>query len=169
MAHKFSGGRIRVHVHSHSDRNPIGNHICHCAACKGMTGQPTTHVAFFRHGNWLPTGPMRGRVSRSTPKNPDGPLELCASVDRGAPITPDDKQGRIRVIVRPDPARTATAPGVAQGGQSGPACTPCVPAQSCLYAPGGCKSHDSGYHTPRSAAPVAGGRIRQKEKRHEAE
>lgn len=49
MAHKHSGGC--KHVHTHSDAEPIDNHTCHCSVCKRVTGQPTTHVVFFKHGD----------------------------------------------------------------------------------------------------------------------
>ena len=45
----FAGGC--EHVHTHSDHDPIDNHTCHCSVCKAVTGQPTTHVAFFAHGD----------------------------------------------------------------------------------------------------------------------
>ena len=49
MAHKYSGGC--AHVPTHSDADPVDNHTCHCSVCKRVTGQPTTHVVFFRHGD----------------------------------------------------------------------------------------------------------------------
>jgi hypothetical protein len=47
MAHKYAGGCD--HVKTHSDRDPIDNHTCHCSVCKGVTGQATTHVVFFNY------------------------------------------------------------------------------------------------------------------------
>ena len=49
MSEKFSGGCEHINTHSSSD--PIDNHTCHCSVCKRVTGQPTTHVAFFNHGD----------------------------------------------------------------------------------------------------------------------
>ena len=49
MSKKFSGGC--GHINTHSSSNPIDNHTCHCSVCKRVTGQPTTHVAFFNHGD----------------------------------------------------------------------------------------------------------------------
>ena len=49
MAHKYAGGCD--HIHTHSDNDPIDNHTCHCSVCKRVTGQDTTHVAFFNHGD----------------------------------------------------------------------------------------------------------------------
>ena len=46
---KYSGGC--EHVHTTSDKDPIDNHTCHCSVCKRVTGQATTHVAFFNHGD----------------------------------------------------------------------------------------------------------------------
>ena len=47
MSHKYAGGCD--HIHTHSDNDPIDNHICHCSVCKRVTGQDTTHVVFFNH------------------------------------------------------------------------------------------------------------------------
>ena len=49
MSHKYAGGCD--HVHSHSDNDPIDVHTCHCSVCKGVTGQDSTHVAFFNYGD----------------------------------------------------------------------------------------------------------------------
>ncbi|MCY3567519.1 MAG: hypothetical protein OXH38_02745 [Chloroflexi bacterium] len=49
MSSKYSGGCD--HIHTHSDAELIDNHTCHCSVCKRVTGQPTTHVVFFRHGD----------------------------------------------------------------------------------------------------------------------
>lgn len=97
MAHKYAGGC--AHVHTHADAEPIDNHTCHCSVCKGVTGQPTTHVVFFNHGDLKVDN--AGGLNRQpfNAKNPNGPLELCTCSDCGAPIMLDDKQKRIRVIV----------------------------------------------------------------------
>jgi len=49
MAAKYTGGC--EHVKASSSAEPIDNHTCHCSVCKRVTGQPTTHVAFFNHGD----------------------------------------------------------------------------------------------------------------------
>jgi len=36
-----------------ADAEPIDNHECHCNVCKSVTGQHTTHVVFFNHGDLL--------------------------------------------------------------------------------------------------------------------
>ena len=97
MAHKYSGGC--AHVPTHSDADPVDNHTCHCSVCKRVTGQPTTHVVFFRHGDLEVENP--GGLNRVpfNDQNPNGPLELCVCSTCGTPIMLDDKQGRIRVIV----------------------------------------------------------------------
>jgi hypothetical protein len=97
MAHKFSGGCD--HVHTYSDHNPIDNHTCHCSVCKSVTGQPTTHVAFFKHGDISVDKPAALKRQPFNAKNPAGPLELCTCAECGTPIMLDDKQGRIRAIV----------------------------------------------------------------------
>jgi hypothetical protein len=97
MAHKHSGGC--EHINTHSDSAPIDVHTCHCSVCKGVTGQPTTHVAFFNHGD-LAVDKLDGLKRQPfNAKNPDGPLELCTCATCGTPIMLDDKQSRIRVIV----------------------------------------------------------------------
>ncbi|MEM7042435.1 MAG: GFA family protein [Pseudomonadota bacterium] len=84
---------------THSDAEPIDRHTCHCSVCKKVTGQDTTHVVFFRHGDL--TVENEGRLNRVpfNDQNPDGPLELCVCKDCGTPIMLDDKQGRIRAVV----------------------------------------------------------------------
>ena len=97
MSLKYAGGCD--HVHTHSNKDPIDNHICHCSVCKGVTGQNTTHVVFFKHGD-VKVDNLDGLNRQPfNAKNPDGPLELCTCSDCGTPIMLDDKQGRIRVIV----------------------------------------------------------------------
>jgi hypothetical protein len=97
MAHKHSGGC--KHVHTHSDAEPIDNHTCHCSVCKRVTGQPTTHVVFFKHGDLKVDNEKGLKRMPFSDQNPNGPLELCVCADCGTPIMLDDKQHRIRVIV----------------------------------------------------------------------
>ncbi|MBL3569588.1 hypothetical protein DSD19_01315 [Rhodovulum sp. BSW8] len=87
-----------AHVHAHADHDPIDNHTCHCSVCKRVTGQPTTHVVFFRHGDLAAEGGPMKRVPFND-RNPDGPLEICICEECGTPIMLDDKQGRIRAVV----------------------------------------------------------------------
>jgi hypothetical protein len=94
---KYSGGCD--HVHTTSDKDPIDNHTCHCSVCKRVTGQPTTHVVFFNHGD-LKVDNLAGLKRQPfNDQNPKGPLELCVCAKCGKPIMLDDKQQRIRVIV----------------------------------------------------------------------
>ena len=94
---KYSGGC--EHVHTTSDKDPIDNHTCHCSVCKRVTGQATTHVAFFNHGD-LKVDNMAGLKRQPfNDQNPNGPLELCMCAKCGKPIMLDDKQKRIRVVV----------------------------------------------------------------------
>jgi hypothetical protein len=97
MAQRYSGGC--AHVHTHSNEEPIDNHTCHCSVCKRVTGQPTTHVVFFRHGALGVDRPGDLKRQPFNSQNPDGPLELCTCAHCGQPIMLDDKQRRIRVIV----------------------------------------------------------------------
>lgn len=97
MSQKFSGGC--THVHTHADHDPIDNHTCHCSVCKSVTGQSTTHVAFFKHADVAVDHPEALKRQPFNAKNPDGPLELCTCAECGTPIMLDDKQGRIRAIV----------------------------------------------------------------------
>ena len=97
MSHKYAGGCD--HIRTHSNKDPIDNHICHCSVCKGVTGQDTTHVAFFNYGD-LEVDNLDGLDRQPfNAQNPDGPLELCTCSDCGKPIMLDDKQRRIRAIV----------------------------------------------------------------------
>ncbi len=94
---KYAGGC--AHIHTHSNKDPIDNHTCHCSVCKRVTGQATTHVVFFNHGD-LEVDNLAGLNRQPfNSENPDGPLELCTCADCGTPIMLDDKVGRIRVIV----------------------------------------------------------------------
>lgn len=94
---KYSGGC--QHIHTQSDKDPIDNHTCHCSVCKRVTGQPTTHVVFFKHSDLAIDAPNKLKRMPFNDQNPNGPLELCVCADCGTPIMLDDKQGRIRVIV----------------------------------------------------------------------
>jgi hypothetical protein len=100
MAHKYAGGCD--HVHTYAGRDPIDNHICHCPVCKGVTGQATTHVVFFKHSDLSIDNPAGLKRQPSNSKNPNGPLELRTCARRGKPIMLDDKQRRIRAMV-PNP------------------------------------------------------------------
>jgi len=94
---KYSGGC--AHVKTSSSADPIDNHTCHCNVCKNVTGQLTTHVVFFKHGDLKVSN--EGNLNRQpfNADNPDGPLELCTCKDCGTPIMLDDKEKRIRVAV----------------------------------------------------------------------
>ena len=97
MSNKYAGGCD--HIHTHSDNDPIDNHTCHCSVCKGVTGQDTTHIVVFNHGD-LKVDNLDGLNRQPfNAQNPDGPLELCTCSDCGTPIMLDDKQKRIRLIV----------------------------------------------------------------------
>ncbi len=94
---KYEGGCD--HVHTSSDADPIDNHTCHCSVCKGVTGQPDTHVVFFNYSDLKVDNVENLNRQPFNANNPDGPLELCTCKDCGAPIMLDDRQHRIRVIV----------------------------------------------------------------------
>ena len=97
MPDLYSGGCD--HVHTHVRHEPIDNHVCHCNVCKSVTGQQTTHVAFFNHGDVVVDHEDKLNRQPFNADNPDGPLELCTCAECGAPIMLDDKQKRIRVAV----------------------------------------------------------------------
>ncbi len=97
MSHKHSGGC--EHVHTHADADPYDSHTCHCSVCKTVTGQDTTHVVFFKHGDLAVDNTAGLNRQPFNAANPDGPLELCTCADCGTPIMLDDKEGRIRAIV----------------------------------------------------------------------
>jgi len=97
MSDKYSGGC--EHIHIHSDREPVDNHICHCSVCKSVTGQPSTHVVFFRHSDLQVDNPDALNRQPFNANNPEGPLELCTCSSCGTPIMLDDKQRRIRAVV----------------------------------------------------------------------
>jgi len=67
--------------------------------CKGVTGQATTHVVFFNHGDLAVDNPDGLNRQPFNARNPDGPLELCTCAECGTPIMLDDKEGRIRAVV----------------------------------------------------------------------
>ena len=97
MPYKYAGGC--THHNTYSDTDPIDNHICHCSVCKRVTGQPDTHVVFFRHADLTVEGAGSLKRQPFNDQNPNGPLELCVCETCGTPIMLDDKQQRIRVIV----------------------------------------------------------------------
>ncbi|MDX1718185.1 MAG: GFA family protein [Anderseniella sp.] len=97
MSHKYEGGCD--HHHTHADADPIDNHTCHCSVCKRVTGQPTTHVVFFKHGDLDVEDAGSLKRMPFNDQNPDGPLQLCVCETCGTPIMLDDKEKRIRVIV----------------------------------------------------------------------
>ncbi|QFT82190.1 Glutathione-dependent formaldehyde-activating enzyme [Roseovarius sp. THAF27] len=96
MSSPYSGGCDHVKVTASAE--PIDNHECHCNVCKNVTGQHTTHVAFFNHDDLKAEGGSMNRQPFNA-DNPDGPLELCTCADCGAALMLDDKQKRIRVAV----------------------------------------------------------------------
>ena len=97
MSHQYFGGCD--HLHTHSDNEPIDNHTCHCSVCKRVTGQDTTHVVFFAHGDLSVDDETGLKRQPFNDQNHNGPLELCTGDKSGTPIMLDDKQKRIRVIV----------------------------------------------------------------------
>ncbi|MDN5862376.1 MAG: hypothetical protein L0H19_02910, partial [Salinisphaera sp.] len=66
--------------------------------CKRVTGQDSTHVAFFKHSDLQVDNPDGLNRQPYNDQNPDGPLELCTCSACGQPIMVDDTQRRIRVI-----------------------------------------------------------------------
>ena len=97
MTTHYAGGCDHVHVTASAE--PIDNHECHCNVCKSVTGQHTTHVAFFNHGDIQVDHPEKIKRVPFNAQNPDGPLEICLCTDCGAVLMLDDKQRRIRVAV----------------------------------------------------------------------
>lgn len=94
---KYAGGCS--HVHATSDADPIDSHTCHCSVCKNVTGQDTTHVVFFNHGDMKVDNEAGLKRQPFNADNPDGPLELCVCGDCGTPIMLDDKERRIKAVV----------------------------------------------------------------------
>jgi len=97
MSAKYAGGCSHVHVTSAAE--PIDNHECHCNVCKAVTGQHTTHVAFFNYGDLKVDHPEKMKRVPFNAQNPNGPLEICLCTDCNAVLLLDDKQKRIRVAV----------------------------------------------------------------------
>jgi hypothetical protein len=97
MSHKYSGGCD--HIPTHSDSDPLDIHTGHCSVCKRVTGQDSTHVVFFNYQDLEVDNPDGLNRQPFNDQNPDGPPELCTCSTCGTPITLDDKQQRIRVIV----------------------------------------------------------------------
>ena len=97
VSHTYSGGCD--HIKTHADAEPIDNHTCHCSVCKAVTGQPTTHVVFFKHSELAVQNESELNRQPFNANNPDGPLELCTCKTCGTPIMLDDKESRIRVVV----------------------------------------------------------------------
>lgn len=95
MAAKYAGGCAHVHVTSNAE--PLDNHVCHCNVCKAVTGQQTTHVAFFAYGDLKVDHPEKVNRQPYNAQNPDGPMELWTCKECGAPIMVEDRQKRIRV------------------------------------------------------------------------
>lgn len=94
---KYAGGC--AHIKTVSKAGPIDNHTCHCNVCKNVTGQLTTHVAFFNHGDLKVSNEANLNRQPFNADNPNGPLDLCTCKDCGTPIMLDDKEKRIRVVV----------------------------------------------------------------------
>lgn len=97
MSQKYAGGC--EHIHTHSNAEPIDKHTCHCSVCKNVTGQPTTEVIFFNHGDLVVDNPDGLNRQPFNATNPDGPLELCTCSTCGTPIMLDDKERRVRAVV----------------------------------------------------------------------
>ena len=93
----YTGGCEHVTVKAEGE--PIDNHVCHCNVCKSVTGQQTTHVAFYEHDDLKASDESKMKRQPFNADNPDGPLELCTCEECGAPLMLDDKQKRIRVAV----------------------------------------------------------------------
>ena len=94
---KHTGGCS--HIKTQSDADPIDSHTCHCSVCKRVTGQDTTHVVFFKHGDVKVDNEAGLKRQPFNDQNPDGPLELCVCGDCGTPIMLDDKVRRIKAVV----------------------------------------------------------------------
>ena len=94
---KYAGGCS--HIKAQSDADPLDSHTCHCSVCKRVTGQETTHVVFFNHGDMKVDNEAGLKRQPFNDQNPDGPLELCVCGDCGTPIMLNDKERRIRAVV----------------------------------------------------------------------
>lgn len=97
MAPKYAGGCAHHPVSASAE--PIDNHECHCNVCKKVTGQHTTHVAFFNHGDLKTVNEGTMKRVPFNADNPNGPLEICLCGQCNAVLMLDDKQKRIRVAV----------------------------------------------------------------------
>ena len=97
MSDHYEGGCD--HIHATASAAPIDNHVCHCNVCKSVTGQQTTHVAFFNHSDLTVDHPEKLARQPFNKDNPDGPLQLCTCQDCGTPIMLDDTERRIRGAV----------------------------------------------------------------------
>lgn len=97
MSAGYTGGCD--HVKMNSSAEPIDLHTCHCSVCKSVTGQPTTEVVFFNHGDLVVDYPDKMNRQPFNANNPDGPLELCTCADCGQPLMLDDKEKRVRAVV----------------------------------------------------------------------
>ena len=84
MTAKYSGGCAHVHVTSSAE--PIDNHECHCNVCKSVTGQHTTHVAFFNYGDLKVDHPEKIKRVPFNANNPGAP-DLSKSNGSPAPST----------------------------------------------------------------------------------
>jgi len=62
MSSPYSGGCDHVKVTASAE--PIDNHECHCNVCKNVTGQHTTHVAFFNWGDLKAEGGEKSLAER---------------------------------------------------------------------------------------------------------
>ena len=82
MTTHYAGGC--PHVHGTATAEPIDNHECHCNVCKSVTGQHTTHVAFFNYGDVKADHPEKMKRVPFNANNPNGPLEICLCTDCGA-------------------------------------------------------------------------------------
>lgn len=97
MSNPYSGGCAHHPVSASAE--PIDNHVCHCNVCKGVTGQQTTHVAFFKYADLTTTNEGAMKRVPFNGDNPDGPLEICLCAECDAVLMLDDKEKRIRVAV----------------------------------------------------------------------
>jgi hypothetical protein len=97
MTAKYAGGCAHVHVTTNAE--PIDNHECHCNVCKSVTGQHTTHVAFFNYTDLAVDHPEMIKRVPFNANNPDGPLEICLCTECNGVLMLDDKQMRVRVAV----------------------------------------------------------------------
>ena len=70
MTTRYAGGCKHVHVTASAE--PIDNHECHCNVCKTVTGQHTTHVAFFNYGDVKADHPEKMKRVPFNANNPNG-------------------------------------------------------------------------------------------------